>query len=122
MKAEVVLEKKYRGYDLIVRKLSYEPWEITEYLLLMNDHWYCGYVIIPEDSPFYGMDYMDLEDDISVHGGLTFSGEIDDVEGYLLSFDCNHCYDNPYIQNEEYTLKECENLVDQLIEIKEMRR
>ena len=68
------------------------------------------------------MDYMDLEDDISVHGGLTFSGEIDDVEGYLLGFDCNHCYDNPYIQNEEYTLKECENLVDQLIEIKEMRR
>lgn len=119
MKAEVVLKKEYRGCDLIVRKVSYEPREIPASLYPINDHWYCGYVVIPEYSPLYEADYQDLEDDIRVHGGLTFSGRIEGVDGYLLGFDCNHAWDDPHVQDEKYTLKECKSLADQLISLEE---
>lgn len=117
MTAEVVLKKEYRGYKVIVRKLSWKPWKINTSLYPINSYWYCGYVELPKDSPFYGMDYELLEPFISVHGGLTFSGEIEEIDGYLIGFDCAHADDNPINQNENYTLKECESLVDQLISL-----
>lgn len=117
MKAEVVLKKEYRGYDLIVRKVGYEPWQITPGFFPNNSYWYCGYAVIPEYSPLYGVDYQDLEDDIRVHGGLTFSGRIEGVDGYLIGFDCNHAWDDPHVQDEKYTLKECASLVEQLIKL-----
>ncbi len=112
MPSEVVLQERYRGYELIVR-------QITPGFFPINSYWYCGYVVIPKDSPFYGMDYEDLEDDVWVHGGLTFSGRIEGVGGYLLGFDCSHGGDNPLDQDEEYTLNECKSLVDQLISLEE---
>lgn len=120
MQSEVVLKKEYRGYELIVRKVSYEPEEIKK-LTLPHDYyyWYCGYVVLPEDQLFHGMDYELLEPFIMVHGGLTFSGELKEVDGYLIGFDCNHGGDDPLVQDEEYTLKECESLVDQLIYLQE---
>lgn len=120
MKSEVVLKKEYRGYDLIVRKVGYEPWQITLGFFPNNSYWYCGYVVIPEYSPLYGVDYQDLEDDIRVHGGLTFSGRIEGVDGYLLGFDCNHACDDPHIQDEIYTRGECESLIDQIIKLEEL--
>ncbi len=120
MKSEVVLQKKYMGYDLIVMKVSYEPWQITTFWHPMNYYWYCGYVVIPEYSPLYGVDYQDLEDDIRVHGGLTFSGRIEGVDGYLLGFDCNHACDGPHIQDVIYTRGECESLIDQIIKLEEL--
>ena len=39
----------------------------------------CGYVAVAKDSPLNNIDYMDLytkhDIDISVHGGITFSGK-----------------------------------------------
>lgn len=78
--------------------------------------------MIPEDHPFYGAYYDDLEDDIVVHGGLTFSGDIEDVDGFLLGFDCAHYGDSPEVQDEEYTLNECKKLVDQLIKIEKLSK
>lgn len=120
MVSDIVLRKNYRGYELIVRKLSFEIWVRTSSWLQQNNDYYCGYVVIPEESPFYGMDYGDLEDCICVHGGLTYSGMIDGIDGYLIGFDCGHGGDNPYIQDEKYTLKECESLVDQIIELEKL--
>lgn len=120
MQSEVVLKKEYRGYELIVRQVGYETWQITPGFFRNNSYWYCGYVVIPKDSPFYGVDYEDLEDDIWVHGGLTFSGRIEGVEGYLLGFDCNHGGDNSLVQDEEYTFKECKSLADQIISLEEL--
>ena len=120
MKSEIVLQKEYRGYELIVRKLSFEPWEMSTSLYQMNDHWYCGYAALPKENLCYGIDYTQLEPFISVHGGLTFSGELKEVDGYLIGFDCNHGGDDPLVQDEEYTLKECESLVDQLIYLSEV--
>lgn len=120
MKSEVVLQERYRGYELIVRKISCEPREMSASSYPVNDHWYCGYVVIPEYSPLYGVDYDDLEDNIRVHGGLTYSGRIYGIDGYLIGFDCHHAGDNPHIQDEIYTRGECESLIDQIIKLEEL--
>ncbi len=103
---EIVIKEEYKGYEVIVKRLGYLPY----------NYWYCGYVRIPEDHKFYGKDDEDLCDYIDVHGGLNFSGELDGEEGYFIGFDCNHSYDNPSVQGEEYTLNECYFMVEQLME------
>ena len=113
MKAEVVLQKRYAGYDLIVRKVSYEPGHVKIDIFNPNYHRYFGYVVIPEDNPFYGVDYNPLKSFIDVSGGLSYSGEIDGI-GYVLGFDCDHTWNDPHIQIEEYTLNECKRLASQL--------
>ena len=120
MKAEVVLKKEYRGYDLIVMKVTYEPGHVKIDIFNPNYHRYFGYVVIPEDNPFYGVDYHPLKSFIRVRGGLSYSGKIDGIDGYVLGFDCNHACDDPHIQDEKYTLKECESLVDQIIELEKL--
>lgn len=52
---------------------------------------------------------------------MTFSGDIEDVDGFLLGFDCAHYGDSPDVEDEEYTLSECKRLVDQLIEIERIK-
>lgn len=119
---EIVRKEDYRGYTIVVKKYQ----ENGIYPLFVDTSgfttWFCGYAVIPEDHLFYGVDYDDVEDEIDVHGGLTFSGELDEVDGYLLGFDCNHYGDTPEVQDEEYTLNECKSLVDQLIEIQELSK
>ena len=114
---EIARKEVYRGYTIVVKKYQ----ENSIYPLFGDTSgfttWYCGYAVIPEDHQFYGLDYEEVEEDIDVHGGLTFSGEFEDVDGFLLGFDCNHAWDDPGVQDEEYTLSECKKLVDQLIEI-----
>ena len=115
---ETVKKGVYIGYTVVVKKHQRD--EVINLLFIdKSEHstWYCGYVVIPEDHPYYGLDYEEVEDDIDVHGGLTFSGEFEDVDGFLLGFDCAHAGDNPEVQDEEYTLSECMSLVDQIIEI-----
>lgn len=114
---KIVKKEEYRGYTIVVKNI----FENGIYPLFPDtseySNWYCGYAVIPEDHPFYGADYDDVEGDVDVHGGLTFSGELDGIDGFLLGFDCNHYGDSPEVQDEEYTLSECKRLVDQLIEI-----
>ena len=49
-----------------------------------------GYVKVPADHPWYGLDYNDIGAD--VHGGLTFAGQ-DTESGYWVGFDCAHAFD-----------------------------
>ena len=116
MKSEVVLKKEYRGYDLIVRKVSFEAEEIKPNLFMPRYNRYFGYVVIPEDNPFYGVDYNPLKSFIDVSGGLSYSGRIDGI-GYVLGFNCDHTWNDPHIQIEEYTLKECKRLANQLLSL-----
>lgn len=99
-----VKDKNYRKHRIIVKKIGRD-----------YDYWYCGYVEIPKDHKYYGVDYTEILDDFDVHGGLTFSGELRDTNGFFLGFDCNHYGDNPRIQDDEYTLVECIKLVDQIV-------
>lgn len=69
----------------------------------------CGYVGLPKDHPYYGMDYKDIENDgcFNVHGGLTFSGflhsynvdiSIPENDLFWIGFDCAHLGDiQPWI-------------------------
>ena len=113
MKAEVVLQKRYAGYDLIVRKVSFEAEEIKPNLFMPSYNRYFGYVVIPEDNPFYGMNYEPLKSFIRVSDGLSYAGEIDGI-GYVLGFNSDHTWNDPHIQIEEYTLNECKRLARQL--------
>lgn len=103
---------RYRGYQIYIK---YDKGFLISRL---PNGFYCGYVVVPLSHPFYGKDWLEL-DDIDVHGGISFSGFLSSIGHgqYLLGFDCGHHGDNALIQNEEYTLKECMKLVDQLIEV-----
>lgn len=60
---------------------------------------WCGYVGVPRSSPAFGRHYDAL--DVSVHGGLTFSGKGHaghlTIPGraarWILGFDCGHAFD-----------------------------
>jgi hypothetical protein len=54
----------------------------------------CGYIGVPKGHPWFEVDYSAL-DSVDVHGGLTFSGKLTQVDQLLwwLGFDCAHSYD-----------------------------
>lgn len=53
---------------------------------------WCGYVGVPKGHPLHGADYSGLP--VEVHGGLTFAGQLLDVDGgWWLGFDCAHAGD-----------------------------
>ena len=94
----------------------------------MND-WWCGYVVIPVDHPFYRQGYgcwRDSEDhpeevctschiqDLNVHGGITFADFIG--EDWCIGFDCNHFWDRHEPKDFEYVKAECEKLARQVKE------
>lgn len=108
MMYQILKREKYKDYNIYVSRVCTE-----------NMHWFCGYVEVPEDHPFYGL-YGELEDVLDVHGGLTYGDTAHFADGYLIGFDCAHYGDSPEVQDEAYTLSECKKLVDQLIKIKEL--
>ena len=117
MQSEIVLTEEYRGHELIVRKVSVEAEEIKPNLFMPSYSRYFGYVVIPEDNPFYGVDYNLLKSFIRLSGGLSYSGRIDCIDGYVLGFNSDHTWNDPHIQIEQYTLNECEKLVDNLLSL-----
>lgn len=104
------IEEQYRGYDMVIRLYgSFVPPNPMR--------WFCGYVRLPEDHKFYGKKFDEIDGLVSVHGGVTFAGELDSADGFYIGFDCAHAGDSPKVQDEAYTLGECKRLVDQLIEL-----
>lgn len=57
----------------------------------------CGYVSVPKNHPFYGMSYLEIEDKIEVHGGLTFSGKLHGFDGFWFGWDYAHAGDYTYM-------------------------
>ena len=127
---------------------------------------YNGYVAVDKDSPYYELDYyvgsVDFDDldkwddkkkciaqaylnEIEVHGGLTFSGNLLDTNECVFGFDCSHAWDHgsqelaletfpeekkyidtyfnvtkPFMldasfKDLDYVVKQCEKLADQLM-------
>jgi hypothetical protein len=68
--------------------------------------WGNGYISIPENHPFHGIDYNILNDYINVHGGLTYSNMCkesnyqkfnlskEDVGNWIIGFDTAHTGDS----------------------------
>lgn len=52
---------------------------------------------VPENHPFYGKNSSEIEGDIEVHGGLTFSGKMKDSDDYWFGWDYAHVGDHTYI-------------------------
>lgn len=50
-----------------------------------NQSFVNGYVQVPDNHPFYGLDYEDI--DVNIHGGLTYA-----EEGWI-GFDTAHAFD-----------------------------
>ena len=70
-------------------------------VILKNQHFgtYNGYIGVNKDSCLYGIDYMDLDHMVDVHGGLTYAGrallvEKEDEDDYwYFGFDTSHVGD-----------------------------
>jgi hypothetical protein len=45
---------------------------------------YCGYITLPRNHPDFGKSFDDLENEIAVHGGLSYG------KNGVFGFDCNH--------------------------------
>lgn len=92
----------------------------------------CGYVAVPMGHPLFGKRYQQIEDDISVHGGLTFSSDSELTHNYpayskepvtWFGFDCAHIGDQfGFLSREgvrrstEFVVNQCESLASQLKE------
>ncbi len=117
MFSEIVKDEIYRGYRVLVKQIG-EKTNRVKPSCLPSDYWYYGYVEIPEESRFYGVyDFDELDNELDAYGGVNFAEDLLETGNFVLGFDCNHIGDSPEVQNIEFTLKECYNLVDQIIEI-----
>ena len=92
-------------------------------VLYVNNSNHCGYVIVNKEHKYYGEHYSDLPY-FDVHGGLTFSGEIDGLDGWALGFDAAHLgdvtatskYPGDTFKDAKYMITECEILAQQIQE------
>ena len=100
----------------------------------------CGYVAVPPGHPWHGQSQDDIEDDIEIHGGLSYASksreewchkdkpELNDY--WWLGFDCAHAWDilpvilsiSPRLadsqskyRNIAYVTKQCEKLAKQAL-------
>lgn len=91
-------------------------------ILLVRGSHHCGYVQVPEHlgKP----DYDDLMD-IDVHGGLTYSDNLSQMDNlYVVGYDCAHYMDKTLYNPEgvwrdvDYCTNECESVAQQLVNVK----
>ncbi|RYZ78273.1 MAG: hypothetical protein EOP04_30035 [Proteobacteria bacterium] len=110
----------YKGYELSIKRTPAPMQHL------------CGYIEIKDDHPWFGQ----VDESITVHGGVTFSGFNGDV--WRLGFDCAHFGDlmpgmvetfgdllnQQTYRDMEFVQKECESLADQaeIAFIKETRK
>lgn len=115
---------EYKGFKVVIKRMMYLGGQLN------------GYVRIPKAHKFYGKSYSDdVVEDIECHGGLTFSGDLEDDGDWYIGFDTAHYQDYmPFMQmlythNQQdligyasetyrdinYVRNECKKIVDQLL-------
>lgn len=89
--------------------------------------WGNGYVLIPKDNHFHGKHYDDININVDVHGGLTFSRLVDakmvedweldkeDEGKWCVGFATSHYDDNLSKWSKEKVQEETERLKEQLL-------
>ncbi len=95
--------------------------------------WGNGYVVIPKGHPLHGKGYDEINEHISVHGGLTFAapaseldeswGEVtkEDKSGWVVGFDTCHFQDTPANWTKEKVQQETDRLMKQIQNFKERK-
>lgn len=113
---EIVTDMSFGDYRIIIRRIKdTDCGDFQKY-----NHWYCGYVAIPKGDRFYEIDEnSELLEELSVHGGVSFVGRLNGIDGFLIGFDCNHARDNPWEQDTIYVINECVSLTKQIIKANE---
>ena len=127
-KIELLCKRKYKDYNYYILNLGTHP---------------TAYIEIPEGNKLYGKDYneiYDMEYDIDVHGGLTYSDDklmgvkskscfigwdyahAFDYMGYYEDFNKRGIYTRTDLNGlkkwtTEEIIKECEHAIDQIIDI-----
>ena len=95
----------------------------SKHLVFLNGGWGTGYVGVDKCHPWYGKEYEDdIFKDVSVHGGLTYSGYSDefgdesfDTSLWWVGFDTFHLGDDNRL-DKKFVEKETENLYRQAVE------
>jgi hypothetical protein len=109
-------------------------------------HW-CGYVQVPKDSRLFGKKYYYSSDselgiskleqainNLDVHGGLTYAGEIKNDVNWWFGFDSAHYGDLCFFQlgynlgdsrdvyrDKDYCIEQCKNLARQIKKIIDLK-
>ena len=106
---EILYTDNYKGYNYFIISYGTHP---------------CAYVEIPKNHPYYGVNYMDIDDEIEVHGGLTYSssGILLLHDTWVIGWDYAHCCDySPYLADSnlkkwttEEIIEECKRVIVQL--------
>ena len=111
---------EYRGYKCVIKRMMLFGGQLN------------GYVRLPKESKFYQKGYDDIP--IDCHGGLTFTGDLEEDGDFYIGFDTAHYQDYmPFMQmlygnkglqidhpdeqykDINYVRNECKKIVDQLI-------
>lgn len=121
------------------------------YACLINPSGYrCGYVKLPKGHPWHGKGYFELNNYVSVHGGLTFAEKLKgDIlgDGFWIGFDCAHLimdkpdykyvnqeiletiklfektlnsFDERTVKTSNFVRKECKKLIDSCIDVSQL--
>jgi len=131
-----IIEKE--GNEYYFKELSY-PCYLWRHQI--NKTW-CGYVQVPKDSFLFKKDYNnEIFNNVDVHGGLTYSDDLNNDNNWWFGFDTAHFGDWAYFKiliwgsigkkngrymhkgdvyrDKEYCINECKSLVKQLIVLEE---
>lgn len=96
------------------------------FMKMMEVGWGNGYALIPIGHPLHGKNYEEIDEFVSVHGGLTFSNLIDadlirhfnleeeDIGKWCVGFDTCHFEDNIQRWPKEFVQAEADSLARQL--------
>lgn len=124
-------------YDKLIAEPVFDEFKHKSLICRVVKHnsFNCGYVGVPKEHKCFENSYHDIEYEIDVHGGLTFSDFFEHIESnynkyYYIGFDCAHGGDfipgvnfglstthiNSY-KDYDFVKKECIKLAEQLIEI-----
>ena len=113
----------YEGFEYAIVKrhrlsrVDYRKVNFPEGLFALEDEsYYCGYVRIPGTLPDLMRSDDEFDQSIFCHGGITFSGQLEDLEGFWIGFDCSKLGDNIVDQDLDYVRNECKSIVDQILE------
>lgn len=127
-----IKEMKY-GKERIIELLCNDKYKTYNYYILNLGTHPTAYVEIPKGHKLFGINYMDIEDSIDVHGGLTYSSnELMGIksENWFIGWDYAHCNDYCGYEEDmpesirtygkkwttEEIIEECKNVIDQIID------
>lgn len=106
---EVARWKTDAGLYAVIRRCE---WSDRVKVYAPSIHDFCtGYVMAPEG---YTPNQL-AEENLDVHGGVTFNGKFDGEDGYWIGFDQSHYGDENISDQDGNARSECEKLAAQIV-------